>query len=210
MPDNKQNTLYYIHDPMCSWCWGFKPVLAQLEQGLTKDIDVQYVLGGLAQDSDQPMPDEMQHFLQQTWHNIEKKIPGTVFNFEFWTNCQPRRSTYPACRAVIAAKKQNPAIEKAMIIAIQEAYYLQAKNPSDEQTLVKLAADLELDSEQFLRDISSQETQAALLSEIKLAHQLGAQGFPSLVLKTQNNTVLLNLDYLNADVMLQQINELLT
>ena len=20
-------TLYYIHDPMCSWCWAFRPVL---------------------------------------------------------------------------------------------------------------------------------------------------------------------------------------
>ena len=39
-------TLYYFGDPMCSWCWGFRPVLEQ--------VDLEYpelkrvtVMGGL-------------------------------------------------------------------------------------------------------------------------------------------------------------------
>ncbi|MBE8572891.1 DsbA family protein, partial [Vibrio sp. OPT46] len=26
--------LYYVHDPMCSWCWGYKPTLDKLKQQL--------------------------------------------------------------------------------------------------------------------------------------------------------------------------------
>ncbi|MCH7478788.1 MAG: DsbA family protein, partial [SAR324 cluster bacterium] len=28
----KIGTLYYFGDPMCSWCWGFKPVLEQVDR----------------------------------------------------------------------------------------------------------------------------------------------------------------------------------
>jgi hypothetical protein len=38
---------------------------------------------------------------------IERSVPGTKFNFEFWSRCRPRRATYPACRAVIATYKSG-------------------------------------------------------------------------------------------------------
>lgn len=208
MTNVKKNTLYYIHDPMCSWCWGFHPVLQQLEQQLTDTLTVQYVLGGLASDSQQPMAEEMQLFLQQTWSTIEKKIPGTEFNFDFWSKCQPRRSTYPACRAVIAAKNQNSRFEKAMIHEIQKAYYLHAKNPSDNDTLIEISNLLNLDSKKFANDLNSEETQQVLLQEVNLAQQLGAQGFPSLVFENSKGRVLLQLDYNNTEKILQQINQL--
>ena len=134
--------LHYVHDPMCSWCWGFKPTFDSLTKQLPASVSINRVLGGLAPDSDEPMPAAMQHMLQQTWQQITIAIPGTRFNFDFWTLNQPRRSTYPACRAILAAKKQNIDLELPMIEAIQRAYYLDAKNPSDTDILVSLAADV--------------------------------------------------------------------
>lgn len=195
---------------MCSWCWGFHPVLRQLEQQLNNKVSIQYVLGGLATDSQASMPDEMQLFLQKTWHTIEKKIPGTHFNFDFWTQCQPRRSTYPACRAVIAAKKQDIVSEKVIINEIQKAYYLNAKNPSDDDTLIEVANNLTLDSEIFKNDLNSEETKKILFQEIKLSQQLGAQGFPSLVFENKKGCTLLQIDYNNAEKILEQIDELIT
>lgn len=53
-------TLYYIHDPMCSWCWGFTPIWQKIRAQLPADLPVVYLLGGLAPDSDDPMPQSMQ------------------------------------------------------------------------------------------------------------------------------------------------------
>jgi len=118
-----EKTLIYVHDPMCSWCWGFEPVRKQLFQRLNPNIKVKRLLGGLAPDSHAPMPLEMQVFLQNTWRKIENHIPGTQFNFDFWTKCQPRRSTYPANRAVIAARLQGEQFDELMTTKIQQAYY---------------------------------------------------------------------------------------
>jgi len=71
------------------------------------------------------MPESMQQGLQQTWKQIAEVIPGTEFNFAFWTDNAPRRSTWPSCRAVIAARRQSRDFERPMIKAIQRAYYLQ-------------------------------------------------------------------------------------
>ena len=46
---SQQATLYYVHDPMCSWCWGFAPVWQEVRERLTDSpVQVKYLLGGLA------------------------------------------------------------------------------------------------------------------------------------------------------------------
>lgn len=203
-------TLYYIHDPMCSWCWGFKPVWTKLQNDLPSKIQVNYLLGGLAKDSNKPMPQPLQSTIQQTWHTIQHEIPGINFNFDFWTNNIPRRSTYPACRAVIAAKKQNSELEFKIIEKIQRAYYLEAKNPSDHNVLINCGKELDLNIKTFTHDISSTETQNELKNEICLSRELGAQGFPSLILNHNNQNYYIEIHYTDAASMLNNINEIMT
>jgi len=197
--------LYYVHDPMCSWCWGFRATWHTIRENLHGSIDVIYLLGGLAADSDDIMPKAMQADIAGYWRKIQKHIPGTQFNFDFWARCQPRRSTYPACRAVIAARKQVKNIEYSMIEAIQYAYYLNAKNPSDKSVLVDLAESLKLDKQRFINDLNSKETQAELAQEIIFSQKIGAQGFPSLILKTKKGYIPVPLDYNSPNTILSFI-----
>ena len=198
-------TLYYVYDPMCSWCWGFNKTWNKVKKSLPKNINIQYVLGGLAPDSDEIMSDKMREYIQYNWQKIEKNIPGTIFNYDFWANCTPVRSTYPACRAVIAAKNQNDQLEISMINAIQEAYYLYAKNPSKDTTLINIAKAIGLNVTQFKKDLNSNTTQQQLDNNINLSKSLGAKGFPSIVLKRDSVTKLIKIDYNNSDFILKQI-----
>ena len=176
-------TLYYAHDPMCSWCWAFRPTWDHISHTLPRDIEVVRLLGGLAPDTDEPMPEALQRMLQDTWRNIQARIPGTEFNFEFWSRCKPRRATYPACRAVIAASQQGQENHESMTKAIQRAYYLQALNPSDDETLIALAEQLHLDVDRFSRALNSVETCNEFDRDIALCRQLNIPGFPTLLLK---------------------------
>lgn len=185
--------LLYVMDPMCSWCWAFAPVIDQL-QSTYPDIPLDTVMGGLAADSDAPMSQDLQQMISATWHTIEEQT-GTRFNHEFWQNCAPRRSTYPACRAVISAEQLKAGSSKTMIRAIQQAYYLQSKNPSDADTLIKLAEDLGLDRAVFTDQLYSEETEQLLQQHLRLAAQIGANGFPCLYLVTDDNKLPISLGY---------------
>lgn len=201
-----KTTLIYVHDPMCSWCWGFTDVYEQLLEKLPAEIVIRRLLGGLAPDSEVPMPESMQAMLQQTWRRIETMIPGKQFNFEFWSQCTPRRSTYPACRAVIAAREQGEQNDPIMTRAIQQAYYQQARNPSDHETLVKLAAEIGLDPERFASQLLDEKTHQQLLDEINSARSIGIDSFPSLMLEQNGQFTSILANYTNMDLILNQIN----
>ena len=191
---------------MCSWCWGFRPVWQQLKTQFTDTLDIVYVVGGLAPDSDQPMPIAMQNNLSNTWQHIQQHIPGIEFNYEFWnptSNSMPRRSTYPSCRAVLAAKVQDVDIEDAMILGIQQAYYLKSQNPSNIDVLVEIAHSIGLNAEKFKQDITSPAVELLLKEQLQLARQLSSQGFPSIVISKDNKLFGIPLDY-NKSVTMQQ------
>lgn len=190
--------LYYFHDPMCSWCWAFRPLWTEIVAGLPDNVIAKRILGGLAPDTNQPMPEEMQAKLKGIWHQIQQAVPGTHFNYAFWGKGTPRRSTYAACRAVIAARKQDSVKEEAMILAIQQAYYLEAKNPADLNTLIELADQIGLDHELFLTDMKSDAVNQVLMQEIEFTQKLNVTGFPTLLL--ENNGVFTNITYDYEDV----------
>lgn len=172
-----------MHDPMCSWCWGYSRVLKQVLAGLPPGIEVVRLLGGLAKDTDKPMSLDMRSNLERTWQRIESEIPGVKFNFDFWRNCSPRRSTYHACRAVIAARQQGAEFDERMTQAIQQAYYQQARNPSDESTLTELANELGLDVARFSDDLNSRLTQDIFQGEIDQVRSFNVNSFPYLLLE---------------------------
>ena len=190
----KEPTLYYVYDPMCSWCWGYRNTWLKLSDALQGKVLVNYQLGGLAPDSDVAMPIELQTSLQGIWRNIHQKL-GTEFNFDFWTQCTPQRSTYPSCRACLIAREEGK--EKEMLFAIQQAYYLQAKNPSLQETLIKLAGDIGLNVDEFASKLNANDINRKFEEEITSSRQLPIQGFPSLVLEIDGQVKPIQLDYLD-------------
>ena len=91
--------LYYAHDPMCSWCWAFRPVWLALLAQLPEGTRVQRLLGGLAPDTDEPMPDQ----------SLQHRLLGVSPILALWrqTGRQPRAGTV-ALRAIKSGYEQRP------------------------------------------------------------------------------------------------------
>jgi len=188
--------LLYVVDPMCSWCYGFAPTLDALRNELCGSVQFELVMGGLAPDSDEPMPPATAEYVQAAWHAVTERT-GVAFNHNFWRDCQPRRSTYPACRAVILAREEGR--EWDMLAAIQRAYYQDAMNPSDTETLVALAQGIGLDRPDFEQALQLEKTQAKLQADFGLRESLGATSFPSLGLERDGNLELIAAGCLGLD-----------
>jgi len=186
-------TILYLADPMCSWCWGFKPSLHAL-QDIAPETPIRIVLGGLAPDSQAPMEDSMRAYVQQAWRDVSVRS-GVSFNFDFWTHCKPRRSTYPACRAVIVARQKG--LETAMFEAIQRAYYQEARNPSDLETLAEIGESLGMVRKDFLSAMLAPTTQQFLDEDFQLRDDLQVKAFPSLGVQRAGELHLLHSGWCN-------------
>ena len=191
---------------MCSWCWAYRPTMLQLRENLPAAVTCQNVLGGLAPDNDQPMPEQTRLMVQGHWRQIESSL-GTKFNFDFWAENQPRRDTYKACRAVIAASRQGA--EEEMIESIQKAYYLRAMNPSEVPVLVELAVELGLDRGLFQADLGSAQTHSELHRQLLLRDKLMVRSFPSLVFEQGSRHKFISHDYLDYGNSLAEIDRLI-
>jgi len=199
--------LYYVMDPMCSWCWGFRPVLEQLRELLPAETRIRYVMGGLAPDTEELMPAETCAYVQSMWRAVTERC-GAEFNPAFWDRCRPRRSTWPACRAVLAGELLDPDSVPAMILAIQQAYYLHARNPSERETLIALAGEIGLQPQRFATHLDSAMVQTRLQQGFDLRRRLGADHFPSLLLEAGGHRHWLTSGYADLDAIrsrLQQI-----
>ena len=82
-------------------------------------------------------------------------------------------------------------------MAIQEAYYLHAQNPSEMATLIKIATSIGLDGDLFSQQINSDKVKQQLMNEITRVRAMPIQGFPSLVLAVDSELYPIRVDYKN-------------
>lgn len=199
--------ILYVMDPMCAWCYGFQP---ELEKFLAdhSSLKVDWVMGGLAPDSKQPMNKELQQAIAGYWYDIEKKAQVT-FNHDYWQLNTPYRSTYQACRAVIAAESIAENSAQKMVKAIQSAYYLEAKNPSLEEVLVSCASSIGLNEKQFIDSFSSKQTEQQLQQHLNITRQFQVNGFPALFYVNESNEAYpLTFGYCTAEVLVERFNQI--
>ena len=193
--------LYYVYDPMCSWCYCFTPIWQKLRERLFQELTIRYTLGGLAPDTTEPMSESMRNYVISQWRKIET-ISNIRFNYDFWEKNTPMRSTYPACRAMIAVRMQQPNLEAKAYEILQHWYYQEAKNPSDFIVLQALAPLLGLNEEKFNQDLCNNEL---LECELTIVNELAVNSFPSLVLHHKGNNTQISINYHDVWVIEQNI-----
>ena len=94
--------LLYVMDPMCSWCWGFAPVVEALAtQAAERGVPMQLVLGGLRRD--QVAIDAAARVRYLGYWQAVNASTGQLFNFDEGLPLGMRYDTEPACRAVVTA-----------------------------------------------------------------------------------------------------------
>ncbi len=156
------------------------------------------------------MPESLRSIIQANWRKIERTIPHIQFNYEFWEKNKPIRSTYPSCRAVLAAKKQKLVFENKMIQQIQTEYYKNAENPALNITLYNCAKQIGLNSELFRKNFTSQAIDDELHQQIEFTRELGVTSYPSLSLEINKQVLPIKIDYNDEQCMLNQIIQLTT
>lgn len=207
--DSPENILIYVHDPMCSWCYGFRPTWKALKALLPDGLPVVSVLGGIAGDSKVAMPDEMVDYLKRTWDRIESTC-GVSFNHDYWKQTPPPpRTTFISCRAVVAAERIAGRGE-AFNERIQDAYYQEAKNVWDPKVLCDLASAFGFNRDRFKSELESEEVRAVHSEQQQLAQRLKVEGYPSVLLIREGEAFPITVRHGGPDTMAEDISDLLT
>ena len=174
--------LWYFADPMCSWCWGFSPVIEVVRNEYRDRMKIALVLGGLRPGETAPMTVDGREEILHHWRQVRERT-GQAFHFE---GAMPEGFVYdtePASRAVVAVGGIEPESIFAIFQAIQLAFYAAGRDVTQLGVLTDLAAKLGVTPIRFLPAFDSDEAKAKTRAHFKQARQADVLGFPTLILQ---------------------------
>jgi putative protein-disulfide isomerase len=172
--------LLYFADPMCSWCYGFAPVIAGLSEHFGARLPVEIVMGGLRAGNTRPMADSDKRTIRRHWEHVHQ-ASGQPFDFSFFDRDGFVYDTEPACRAVVAMRLLNRNVALAFMKRIQQAFYAENRDVTSAEVLSDLAGDAGIDRDGFLAEMQSTEARNATFRDFLTAQEAGVQGFPTLL-----------------------------
>jgi len=199
--------LWYFADPMCSWCWGFSPVIHEIKNLFDDKIKIALMLGGLRPGTTDPMSDSSRQEILHHWHEVQK-MSGAKFNFD---NALPEHFIYdtePASRAVIAAATMKNDLLLPYFTAVQSAFYVDQQDVTQVDVLADIAVEqFKLDRDDFIRQFDSDEAREKTQQHFVLTRQAGVRGFPALQLqKNEKEMINITNGYQAGDKIIERLN----
>src|SRR3990167_855405 len=172
--------LIYFADPMCSWCYGFSPVIGQIRQAFGRSLPIRLVMGGLRPGTDTPTTEKAKAELVGHWGHVHEAT-GLPFDSAVLDRPGFLYDTDPAARAVVRVRRDDP--EKALVYLgrVQQAFYAENQDVTKPETLADLAAELGVEREAFLADFETDDLTQETWRGSGPPQRAGVTGFPTLV-----------------------------
>ena len=172
--------LIYIADPMCSWCWGFAPVIEAVQEHFSARLPLRLLLGGLAVGTTKVLKEAGKQDIRHHWEHVAE-LTGQPFDFDFFEREGFVYDTEPACRAVVAARRLRPDRALAFLSHLHRAFYTKNQHVTEQATLVDLAAEFGFERRQFELVSSAAETVEETRADFQTTRRFGIDGYPTLL-----------------------------
>ena len=186
--------LVYVMDPMCSWCWGFAPVVEALAgQARQAGVALHLVAGGLRRES-RVMDERGRARIQSHWQAVHEAT-GQPFDLSSGLPDNLVYDTEPACRALVTARSLADGCASRLLGLIQRAFYVERQDVTRPRVLVELAEQAGLDRQAFAEGFDSQAQRQATEADFAWAENLGIAGFPTLLAERDGTYALLTNGY---------------
>lgn len=205
----KKGTIIYVGDPMCSWCWGIAQELTELRKNYESIFQFELILGGLRPGGGDAWTPKFTNFLREHWHAVGAKS-GQAFSFDLLDWPEFNYDTEPACRAVRIIRDLAPDHEFNFFKAVQKRFYVDNENPNLVDFYQPLCEAIGVDFESFKQAFEQDDYREKTKEDFNKARSMGINGFPTVVLKTEENLVAIAMGFATAQQMSARLDNLLT
>jgi putative protein-disulfide isomerase len=203
--------LIYFTDPMCSWCWGFSQVIEAIEARYGADLPIRLVLGGLRPGTVMPMTPEARRDVRGHWAKVTQ-ASGQPFGASVVDDDGFVYDTDPAARAVVVARRADPAKALSCLRAIHRAFYVEGRDVTRIEVLADLAAEVGLNREACLEGLGSEAAKQETWGDYNISMNAGVTGFPTLIIgpRTDGQYSMITRGFKTADLVIAAIDDWLT
>ncbi|MFP5447748.1 MAG: DsbA family protein [Alphaproteobacteria bacterium] len=174
--------LIYFADPMCSWCYGFWPVISAVRAAFGDTLPVRLVMGGLRPGTTEPMTEEDKAKLRGHWAEVAA-ASGQAFSDTAMAGEGFIYDTDPAARAVVVIRRERPVLALDYLGALQRAFYGEGRDITQEDVLAEVLGEVVpgADLEAFRINWRSEDAENETWADYAISQKSGVTGFPTLV-----------------------------
>ncbi|MDJ0952929.1 MAG: DsbA family protein [Acidimicrobiia bacterium] len=189
--------IIYIGDPMCSWCWGISPVVERLAE--RSDVSVSVVVGGLRPGPGaEPLDDRLRSLLSEHWSQVAATT-GQPFDHSFLDRTGWVYDTELPAIAVTTMRELAPQETLRFFTVLQGAFYRDGVDITEPAEYPALIADFPVDPDDFMRTLTSDGGRTRAWEDFATARELGALGFPTVLLRSDESIQVLSRGYAALD-----------
>lgn len=170
--------LIYFADPMCSWCWGFAPVIRVLSETFGDYLPIRLIMGGLRPGTTDPMPDRVRAEIRTHWEHVAE-ASGQPFDWGFFDRNGFVYDTEPASRAVVVLRRHGLGLKA--LHRMQEAFYAENVDVTRTDALADIAVECGLDAAAFRAAFEAEAARQETLRDYAISQRTGVTGFPTLI-----------------------------
>lgn len=175
-----EKRLVYFADPMCSWCYGFSPVIGAIAERFEGRMPLDLVMGGLRAGNTSPMRPQDKDYIRNAWTQVNGAT-GQPFDFGFLDREGFVYDTEPACRAVVTVRRMMPKLALGFMGRIQQAFYAENRDMTSAEEIAGVAEEAGLERRAFADAFLAPDTRNETFRDFLTAQQLGIHGFPTLI-----------------------------
>lgn len=183
-----KNTLIYIFDPLCGWCYGFGRTITELYNKRQADLNFEVVAGGMILGSRIAPFRTMLNYILGAYKRVEQ-MTGVTFGEAYLNELLPsdvQMNSEPPCRALVTFRSFQPGQVAPFAHALQQKQFVHGKDFNNPATYRELAADFGIEPEAFMERFESEEMKYQTKQDFQWTQAAGIQGFPTVVLKTES------------------------
>ncbi len=170
--------LIFVIDPMCSWCWGFHPVMEELRHKYSNSYKFSLIAGGLRTSGQMEWNEQSKMYLKQNWDAVAKRT-GQPFSTKLLNKPIFDYNTYPACKAIITVRELwGDEASFDYLSSIQKAFYAEGR---DITSIDVLTSYVTYEKKEFQAFYISQRAELLMQHDFSKARSMGANAFPSVV-----------------------------
>lgn len=193
-----KNSIIYIYDPLCGWCYGFSQIIEQLKEDYKDRLDWCVYSGGMTIGENIFKINEASKEMSDALLNVEKTT-NIKFGEQFKNNILKSDYLYSSLKPSIALtvfKEINNEQAINFAVDIQKAFFYEGKDLNNLDTYLELIKKYDISDELFREMYENPSYEAKTYNEdFRKPRQFGVNGFPVIIFKKGDKNLIIARGY---------------
>jgi putative protein-disulfide isomerase len=207
----EEREIMYCFDPLCGWCYGFGPVIQQLEAAFKDKIQFNAYAGGMVTGERVTPIGETFSYIKNALQTVEQRT-GITFGQGFKELLEEGTYLYnsePPSIALVIYKSVSQGSSIALAHQLQHAIFYDGHSLNEPENLGRIVQEAGLDEDVFLQLFQQEKYRDKTYEEFAFVQRLGVSGFPALLYREGRKLYALSRGFQSYEPLEEMIGQLL-